>query len=77
MIEGIDIGDPQLIFRILVAIATMATVFTIAMPLMERDTLDTRMRSVAVERDRIRAREREKLASRANSRASLRQEPKA
>ena len=77
MIEGIDIGDPQLIFRILVAIATMATVFTVAMPLMERDTLDTRMRSVAVERDRIRAREREKLASRANSRASLRQEPKA
>jgi tight adherence protein C len=65
-----------LLFRILVAIAAMATVVTIAMPLLERDTLGARMRSVSVERDRIRARERDKLNQRA-SRASLRQAPKA
>jgi tight adherence protein C len=76
MLEGFDFGDPQFIFRILVAIAVAATVFTIAMPLFERDQLSTRMRSVSVERDRIRAREREKLNSRA-ARTSLRQEPKA
>ena len=76
MFEGFDLGDPQFLFRILVAISAAATVFTLAMPLMERDSLGTRMRSVSVERDRIRARERERLNNR-NSRASLRHEPKA
>jgi tight adherence protein C len=75
MLEGLDFSDPQFLFRILVAIATAAAVFTVAMPLLERDTLGTRMRSVSVERDRIRQREREKLHSK-QSKPNLRHEPK-
>src|SRR3954469_5710491 len=55
------ISNPQVIAMILVAIATAATVITIALPLVEGDVLGRRMKAVAVERDRIRARERERL----------------
>jgi tight adherence protein C len=61
---------------LLVAIATAATVWTLAMPFVETDTLQKRMKAVATERERIRARERERLAK-AQQRPSLRQEPKA
>ena len=77
MLEAIlaRLDDPQFLFSILVALATAATVLTIAMPLLETDTLGRRMKAAATERDRIRAREREKLAQK-SSKASLRQEPK-
>ncbi len=68
--------DGPFMFGVLVAIAAAATVLTIAMPLMESDSLGRRMKSVGVERERIRARERERL-SRDTSKASLRQAPKA
>ncbi|MCI0466756.1 MAG: type II secretion system F family protein [Beijerinckiaceae bacterium] len=68
--------DPQLLLSMLVAIATMATIVTIAMPLIETDTLSQRMKAVATERERIRARERERLMADKDKRA-LRQEPKA
>ncbi|MDE2579508.1 MAG: type II secretion system F family protein [Hyphomicrobiales bacterium] len=73
------ITDPHIFASILAAIAVIASIMTVAWPYMAVDNLDKRMKSVAQERERIRAREREKLASRANanSRASLRQEPKA
>jgi tight adherence protein C len=61
---------------LLVAIATIATILTLAMPLLQTDSLGRRMKSVASERERIRAREREKLGSN-NKKISLRQEPKA
>jgi tight adherence protein C len=61
---------------ILVAIATAATVWSLATPFLEGNNLDKRMKAVATERERIRARERERLA-RAQQRPSLRQEPKA
>jgi tight adherence protein C len=44
------------------AIAAVATVLTIAMPMVVTDTLDKRMKSVALEREKIRARERERMA---------------
>jgi tight adherence protein C len=66
--------DPHTIGAALVAIATFATIVTIAMPLLSTDQLDKRMRSVATERERIRAREREKLNA---STKSIRYEPKA
>ncbi len=56
-----QLEDPRTIGAVLVAIATFATVLTVAMPLVSTDKLDKRMRSVASERERIRAREREKL----------------
>ena len=68
--------DGQFMFGVLVAIATAATILTIAMPLLESDTLGRRMKSVGVERERIRLRERERL-SKENSKATLRQAPKA
>lgn len=68
--------DRQVILGILVAIATFATIVTLAMPLLQTDTLARRMKAAASERERIRNREREKLYD-ANNKVSLRQEPKA
>ncbi len=68
------ISNPQVMAMILVAIATAATVITIALPLVEGDVLGRRMKAVAIERDRIRARERERLNK--GAKVSLRQEPK-
>lgn len=68
--------DRQVLLGILVAIATIATVITVAMPLLQTDKLEKRMKAAASERERIRNREREKLYE-ASSKASLRREPKA
>jgi len=57
------LSDPQFMAMILVGIAAAATVFTVAMPLVEGDSLGRRMKAVALERDKIRARERERLLS--------------
>jgi len=65
----------QAILSILVAIATVATILTLAMPLLQTDALARRMKNVANERERIRARERERLYE--SKKVSLRQEPKA
>ena len=48
-----QLEDPRTIGAVLVAIATFATVLTVAMPLVSTDKLDKRMRSVASERERI------------------------
>jgi tight adherence protein C len=66
--------DPRILFVFFAAIAAGATVLTLAMPLMTTDTLDKRMRAVALEREKIRQRERERMAL--GSKASLRQSPK-
>ncbi|MGO9024164.1 MAG: type II secretion system F family protein [Beijerinckiaceae bacterium] len=68
--------DRQFMLSLLVAIATIATILTLAMPLLQTDSLSRRMKSVASERERIRIREREKLFDGKNK-VSLRQEPKA
>src|SRR5215207_9951454 len=70
------LSDPQFMAMILVGIAAAATVFTVAMPLVEGDSLGRRMKAVALERDKIRARERERL-SKTQQKVSLRQAPKA
>jgi tight adherence protein C len=68
------LSDPDFLALILAAIAAAATVVTIGMPLASGDKLDKRMRAVAVEREKIRARERERL-SRNGGKVSLRQAP--
>ncbi len=45
------------------SIAAIATVLTIAMPLVFTDNLTKRMNAVAIEREKIRARERERMAA--------------
>jgi tight adherence protein C len=55
------------------AVAAGATVLTLAMPLLANDTLGKRMKAVALEREQMRARERERMAS---NKVTLRQSPK-
>ena len=69
------LADPQFMARMLVAVAAGATVITLAMPLLDKGDLNRRMKAVALERERIRARERERLGK--ASGVSLRQQPKA
>ena len=67
--------EPQFLTMLLAAIAAGATVLTLAMPLLAKDTLSTRMKAVAFEREKIRLRERERLAQ--GNKVTLRQSPKA
>lgn len=70
--------DPKFIMMVCFAIFAAAAVITVAMPFLETDRLQKRMRSVSVERDAIRQREREKLGKGGGgSKASLRHTPKA
>jgi tight adherence protein C len=66
--------DPKFMASLLAAIAAMATVITLAMPLLARDQLDKRLKSVALEREKMRQRERERLAR--GDKVQLRQTPK-
>src|SRR6266568_3139140 len=56
------------------AVGAAATVLTLAMPLLARDDLHRRLKAVAIEREKLRQRERERLAR--GEKASLRQSPK-
>ena len=66
--------DKRLMAMIFAAIAAGATVITLAMPLFGGDALEKRMAAVATEREKIRQRERERLAR--GEKASLRTSPK-
>src|SRR5215831_9817281 len=67
--------DARFLAMVFAAIAAIATVLTLAMPLLATDTLSKRMKSVALEREKIRQRERERLA-RGADKVSLRRSPK-
>ena len=69
------LSDPHTVVALLVGLAAIATVLTFTMPFFSPDTLAKRMKSVAVERERLRARERERMSRR--DQPSLRTEPKA
>jgi len=69
------LADGQFLLSMLVAVAAAATVLTLAIPLTEGDSLQKRMKGVASEREKIRARERDRL-NRQKDKATLRQEPK-
>ena len=66
--------DMDALTMIFAAIAAGATVLTLAMPLLSTDSLDKRMKAVALEREKMRLRERERLAQ--GSKVSLRQSPR-
>ncbi|TAK47495.1 MAG: type II secretion system F family protein [Xanthobacteraceae bacterium] len=66
--------DARFMAMLLAAIATAATVYTLALPLFANSGLTKRMKAVASERERIRQRERERLMR--SERVSLRQDPK-
>jgi tight adherence protein C len=68
--------DTRFAAMLLASVAAIATVLTLAMPLLSPDTLGKRMKSVALEREKIRQRERERMARGEKARISLRQSPK-
>ncbi len=67
--------DPHFLATVFAAIAAAATVLTLAMPYVATDTLSKRMKAVALERETIRQRERERLAQ--GGKITLRQSPRA
>jgi tight adherence protein C len=66
--------DPRFMAMMLAAIAVTATIYTLAMPMLSGGGLAKRMKAVASERERIRQRERDRLAR--SEKVSLRQSPK-
>jgi len=66
--------DPKMMASVFAAIAAMATVITLAMPLLARNDLTRRMNAVSLEREKMRQRERERLAR--GDKVQLRQTPK-
>lgn len=67
--------DTQFLVGLFAAIAAAATVLTLALPLVEGNTLGKRMKNVATEREKLRARERDRL-NRQKDKVALRAEPK-
>lgn len=78
MFDVTDVANSNFVVAALTTIAVTGTLFTLVMPLLERDTLKSRMKSVALERDKLRARERARLATEQaeNNRAALRNQPR-
>src|SRR5215475_9809615 len=72
LVNALNVKTLTMLFA---AVAAAATVLTLAMPLVYVDPLDKRMRAVAIEREKIRQRERERLAQE-NQKVKLRQTPK-
>jgi len=68
------IHDPRFMTMLLAAVAAAATAYTLVMPLFAGEGLAKRMKAVASERERIRQRERDRLAK--SEKVSLRQTPK-
>ncbi len=66
--------NTRLLAMMFAALAAIATVLTLAMPLLSTDMLEKRMKSVALEREKIRQRERERLAQ--GDKLSLRNSPR-
>src|SRR5215831_13596124 len=66
------LSDARFLAMVFAAVGAIATVITLAMPLIVTDTLGKRMKSVALEREKLRQRER--LAR--GDKVSLRQSPK-
>ena len=76
MLETVEnLLNPQSVATLLAAVAAIATVLTVAMPLVYVDPLARRMRAVAFEREKLRQQERERLAQQ-KQKATLRTSPK-
>src|SRR5258708_35314498 len=69
------VSNPQVLFATFSAIAVFATILTASSMMFQRDRLASRIKTVALEREKIRSRERAKLVDH-QKRASLRNEAK-
>src|SRR5258707_5668357 len=72
----LKLHDTKFLVMLLTSVAAIATVFTLATPFLSPDTLGRRMKSVAIEREKLRQRERERLARGEKDKVALRQSPK-
>jgi tight adherence protein C len=70
--QHLDLHTLTMLFA---AVAAGATVLTLAMPLLVSDTLGKRMKAVALEREKMRVRERERMMQ-GGAKVSLRQSPR-
>ena len=70
------LDDPQTLLAFTAALGVFTAILTVSWPYLARDNLSTRMRQVASERERIRARERAKLQAAQAKKGSLKTEPK-
>lgn len=69
-----NLTNTRVMAMVFAGIAAIATVLTFAMPLLVTDSLEKRMKSVALEREKMRQRERERLAR--GEKVTLRRSPK-
>src|ERR1044072_9355658 len=76
LIESLYSMGPKQLTALLAAVAAIATVLTLAMPVLSPNVLDKPMKSVVLQREKIRQRERERLARGEKEKVSLRQSPK-
>jgi len=67
--------DPHFIVTLLASIGCAATVLTFATPYLQNDSLGRRMKAVGSEREKIRMRERERLAGGQGNKTQLRLKP--
>jgi tight adherence protein C len=74
IMEKLD--DPHFLAGLFLAVGCAASVLALGMPLLQTDNLSRRMKLVGSERERIRQRERERLAAAGQQKATLRYEPK-
>jgi len=66
------LADPHSLLALLIGVFTIASLISIGLPFLAGDDLGLRIKSVASERERIRAREREKLLAKSSA-GNLRQ----
>lgn len=55
--------QPHILLAIITTMGVFATILTMIMPMLAKDNLGNRMKSVALEREQLRARERQRMAS--------------
>lgn len=67
----------QTLIGICISLAMFATVLTLLLPYLQRNPMKSRMKSVAIEREAIRARERARMANDKERGISLRHQQKA
>ncbi|MEM7288761.1 MAG: type II secretion system F family protein [Pseudomonadota bacterium] len=67
-----SLTDPAVMLSVVASLAVFATIVTLALPALQKNEFDHRMKAVATEREQIRARERTRLAEQ-SKKGSLKQ----
>jgi tight adherence protein C len=77
MMDFIDtVMNPQFVATMLAAICVFATVLTIALPMLQRDQMNRRMKEMAIERSKMRSARLAEMASKERQAGKLRSAPR-